>query len=457
MNPTEVFARHVLETRVSDVPEAALSAGKTFILDTIGVGVAGAKAPLAANILSAARGWGGPSVSGAAHVFGTGARLPAPSAAFVNGFQIHCQEFDCVHEPAVVHPMATIFAALAAEAEAKDVTGEALLAAVILAVDVAAGLGVAARAPIKFFRPATAGVFGATLGVARLRGFDLATALDALGFALAHASGTMQAHVEGKPALPVQIGNAARAALLSCDLAQAGVSAANDVFTGPFGYLPLFEGAFDLQPTLDSLGRVYRITEVSHKPFPTGRAAQGGVVAVRRLRNDGVRPDNLERLVLTAPPLIKRLVGRPYKDDMSPAYARLCFAYAGAVTLATGAVGLDDFAPACIARADIKEVAQRLSIVDDGSTDPAAFAPQIARATLTSGAVVEARIGALLGSPAEPLSREQHLAKFRACMAFGLGADRGAWAGGALIARVDAIEKEQSAAGLLRLAAGSER
>jgi 2-methylcitrate dehydratase PrpD len=457
MNPAESIARHVLETPFASIPEAARRAGKIFILDTIGVGVAGAKAPLAANILAAARRWGGPPVRGAAHAFGGGASLPASSAAFVNGFLIHCQEFDCVHEPAVVHPMATIFAALSAETECAGASGEALLAAVILAVDVAAGLGVAAKAPIKFFRPATAGVFGATLGVARLRGFDINMALDALGHALAHASGTMQAHVEGKPGLPVQIGNAARAAILACDLAQAGVSAAHDAVTGPFGYLTLFEGDFDLAPAIESLGRIFRIEEVSHKPFPTGRAAQGGIVAVQNLRDQGVRADNLENLVLTAPPLIKRLVGRPYRDEMSTAYARLCYAYSGAVALTQGAVGLEDFSPERLARPDIKELARKITINDDGSKDPAAFTPQIARATLVSGAVVEARIDALLGSPAEPLSRERHLAKFRDCMAFGLGADAGARAGAALIARVDTIEQERDAAELIRLASGSER
>ncbi len=455
MNATQAFARHVLETPFARIPEPARRAGKTFLLDTIGVGVAGAKAPLAASILAAARGWGGAGVSGAAQVLGVGARLPAASAAFVNGFQIHCQEFDCVHEAAVVHPMATIFAALAAETQRAGASGENLLASAILAVDVAAGLGVAAKSPIKFFRPATAGVFGATLGVARLRGFALPTALDALGFALAHASGTMQAHVEGKPALPVQIGNAARAALFACDLAQAGVAAAHDVFEGPFGYLPLFEDAFDLAPVIESLGRVWRITEVSHKPFPTGRAAQGGIVAVQRLRAMGVSPDNLESLILTAPPLIKRLVGRPYQEDMSVAYARLCFAYTGAVALTRGDVGLEDFAPDAFAQDDVRRIAARITVADDGSTDPAAFAPQIARATLIDGRIVETRIDSLLGAPAAPLTYEQHLAKFRTCMAYGLGRTAGPRAADALIARMETIEQEKEAADLLRLASGS--
>ena len=454
MNATERFARHALETRFEDLPANAVAAAKMFFLDTIGVGVAGARAVHADEILRTARAWGAPAVSGGAHVFGRRERLPAPTAAFVNGFQIHCQEFDCVHEPAVVHPMATIFAALMAECESnRGVSGDALIVATVVAVDVAAGIGVASKAPIKFFRPANAGLFGATLGVARLRGFSLQQALDALGFALAHCSGTMQAHVEGKPALPVQIGAAARAALVACDISGGGTPGPNDVFEGPFGYFPLFEGDYDLDPVLASLGDVWRIAEVSHKPFPTGRAAQGGIVAALELRGRGVNAGNLEALTLTAPPLIRRLVGRPYVDGMSVNYARLCFAYSGAIALYKGEVGLDDFAPVMLADGAIAALAKKITIVENGSSDPAAFTPQLASARLSSGETLEARVEDLLGSPANPLDREGRLDKFRRCIEFGFASAPASLAD-RLIAMVEDIESLRDASALARLAAG---
>ena len=453
MSTAETVVRHALGASYDDLTPEAVRAAKTFILDTIGVGAAGAVAPYADDVFRAAAGWGAAGPGGAAHVFARRETLPAASAAFVNGFQIHCQEFDCVHEPAVVHPMATVFAALSAEAERGGaVSGRAFIAAVAVAVDVAAGLGLAATSGIRFFRPATAGVFGATLGAARLRGFDQSTALDALGYALAFCSGTMQAHVEGKPALPVQIGNAARGAVMACDLAQAGLPGPNDVFDGPFGYLTLFEAEADMAPMLDALGKRWRVAEVSHKPFPTGRAAQGGIVAVQHLKEQGVSADNLERLTLTAPPLIGRLVGRPYRDDMAVNYARLCFAYVGAVALVKGTVGLEDFAEAQLRDARIGELARRIEVIDDGSTNPAAFTPQRARAVLKDGRVVETVAKQLYGSPQHPLTRDAHLEKFRRCMAygFGAGAERRA---DELIRFVETLENEEDAASLARLAA----
>lgn len=422
----ERFTDHVLGLEWGAIPASAQADMKHFLLDTLAVGIAGRRAWLSDALLFAVKGWGkAGEEDAAAHVFGGGERLPAASAAYMNGFQIHCQEYDCVHEPAVVHPMAVICAALTAEAEARRVSGADYLAALVGAVDVAAGLGVAVQSPIRFFRPATAGLFGATLGVARLRGASKAQALDALGYALAQAAGTMQAHVEGKPALPVQIAGAARAAIVANDLAASGLPGPHHVFEGPYGYLTLFEETFEIEPVLASLGETFRIEEVSYKPFPTGRAAQGGIVLMKRLREQGVAPGDVERITLTAPPLIHRLVGRPARNDMEINYARLCFAYIGAVALTRGAVGLADFTSEALADRAVLRLADAIRVeVDEDISDPARFTPQTARVTLAGGKTVTARIDALYGSPADPMSPEDVAAKRAECLAFGFGERR---------------------------------
>lgn len=453
-NMVEAFVRHGLQTTYMDLSPDAVAAVKTYLLDTIGVGIAGAAVPLTSQIRKAAAAWSG---SGAANVWGSdGYRTTPANAAFVNGFQIHCQEFDCVHEPAVVHPLATILAALMAECDAQGgVDGRTLTVAMAVAVDLAAGIGISATSPIKFFRPANAGIFGATLGVARLRNFSTEQTKDALGYALAFNSGTMQAHVEGKPALPVQIANAARGALMACDLAQQGVPGPHDSLEGPFGYFALFEDAADVSDVMAQLGKIWRITEVSHKPFPTGRAAQGGIVLMQMLRERGVTAENLERLTLCAPPLIHRLVGRPIRSEMSVNYARLCYQYCGAIALRTGHVGLEDFSRARLIDAATQDLGKRIQIIDDGTPDPAAFTPQIAVAQLTNGTEVEARIETLYGAPNNAMHETAHLEKFRGCVAFGFGQNRDDIAQ-QLITLTETLEEVPDVSVLSRLAAGLE-
>ena len=242
---------HAQAVCFADLPIQAVEAAITFITDSVGVGLAGSCHPRVAELCVAARHWGQGS---AAREWRTGARWPAPTAAMLNAYQIHNQEFDCVHERAVVHPLATILPALVAHAEAasevsseasaangRPPSGRALIEALVLAVDVAATLGSAQIAPMRFIRPAMCGALGATLGLAKLAGCTRAQMADALGIAYSQLAGTMQAHTEGSPMLALQVGMAARAAVTSLDLARAGFSGPHDVIEGPFGYFDLFD------------------------------------------------------------------------------------------------------------------------------------------------------------------------------------------------------------------------
>jgi 2-methylcitrate dehydratase PrpD len=320
----------------------------------------------------------------------------------------------------VLHPLATIVAALLADsARVGPCRGSDFLAALVAGVDVAVALGLAATSPLKFFRPATAGIFGSVAALARLRRLDRAAALDALGYALAFASGTMQAHVEGKPALPVQVANAARGAVAALDMALAGLSGPLGSVDGPFGYLPLFETAFDMAPVIADLGRVFRVSEISWKPFPTGRAAHGAITAIEMLlRDHPAAAQDLESLTYRAPPLIARLVGRKTVPDMTPAYARLCLPYLAAVTLTSGTVGLGDFSGGRLADPELLALAGRITVTVNEIADPAAFVPGLLIARFTGGRSVEIPVTSLLGSPAWKLTPEQHRAKAASCLAF---------------------------------------
>lgn len=417
----EVLIDHALGLRWSAIPERARAAAQAFLLDSLAVGAAGRHAAHADSVLAMVQGWG---EGGACGVLGRpNLRLPATSAAFINAFQIHGQEYDCVHEAAVLHPMATVLSVLLAEmARGGAVSGEALLTAIVAGADVAVTLGLAAPGALTFFRPATAGIFGCVAAIASLRQMPREQALDAFGHALAFASGTMQAHLEGKPALPVQVANAARGSLVAIDLARAGMPGVRGVVEGPFGYLALLEGETALAAALAKLGQGHRIEEVSWKPFPTGRAGHGGIGAVQALMAKGLNAADLAMLEYRAPPLIHRLVGRPAHDAMEPGYARLCLPYLAAVTLMRGTASLADFGADSLRDPAILALAAKVTVESDGNADLAAFVPAVARAYLADGSELVEAVPALLGSPGRPLTRAEQEAKAAACLDFaGLG------------------------------------
>jgi aconitate decarboxylase len=408
---TARLVRRIVADATTPLPEDARRATETFILDSLGVALSGTRVPLVAELATVAAQWG---AGDAARVWGTGQRVPAATAAFLNGYQIHNQEWDCVHEPAVVHPMAVVLSTLLAYAEQRGgIDGRRYTRACATAVDVAATIGCAATNKLRFFRPAMCGALGATAGIAQLERFDEATTRSALGLAYSQLSGTMQAHVEGSPVLPMQIAFNTRAALVAIELARRGVRGPQDFLEGPFGYYTLIDPEWDAR-AFDDFEARHCITELSHKPYPSGRATHGGVDgALTLMQQHGFDVAAIAEIRVLAPPLVIQLVDRAPRPDMAPSYARLCAPYVIATALQSGNVDVLDFEPQRIADPQRQALAGRIRVVPDGNPSLNALAPQRVEVQLHDGSQHAVDLPAVLGAPGRPLSRERHLAKFR--------------------------------------------
>jgi 2-methylcitrate dehydratase PrpD len=418
MDAIRRFAEHVSETSFADLPSRAVAATTTFVLDTLGVAMAGSGEPLATQLARTASAWGR---GDEATVWGTGQRLPAPSAALVNAYQAHCLEFDCVHEGAVVHAMATTLPAVLAFAErAGGASGRDLVTAVALGVDVAAGLGVASRAAMRFFRPATAGAFGAVAAVGKLAGLDVHTLVSAFGVLYGQLAGTLQPHLEASPVLALQMGFNARAALMAVDLARDGLEGPRDVLEGRYGYFALFEGEHDVNAVLATLGTTWRVSELAHKPFPCGRLTHGAIDGLQRLRAaHAFTPDDVAAVRLLVPPLVARLVDRPDVADPVSGYARLCLPFVAATALLKGTVDVPHFRGEWLRASHVHDLARRIEIVAAPTGDENAMEPQTVEVTLRDGTHHAVVVEHALGHPAHPLTRAQHLDKLRRNTTYG--------------------------------------
>jgi 2-methylcitrate dehydratase PrpD len=421
MNAAGRFAAHVCGTHFEDLSAEAIDRAKTFILDSLGVGIAGSSVEHGTALCDIAAQWGNRAE---ARVWGRKIRLAPAAAAFVNAWQMHNQEFDCLHEGAVVHAMASVLPAALAIADTRDdVTGKDLIVAVAVGCDIAATLGRAARGGMRFFRPGTAGGFGGVAAAARLLHLDEAPLQRAFAFQLAQASGTMQAHLEGSPILPMQVALNARAALTSCELATLDLTPPREIFEGSFGYLQVFESAWELDPLLTDLGRRWRIAEFSHKPYPAGRATHGGIEGVTALCaqagfHPGTGSERIESVRINAPPLIVRLVGRPDLPAPDPSYARLCMAYVVAKVLQHGALDPRHFRGDALTDPTTHALAAKVHIEPDDNPDPNALAPQAVTLRLTDGRALTWCCSTMRASPSRPLDRAAHLDKFRICWQF---------------------------------------
>ena len=449
MDAIEIFADHVLRSDFDSLSPNAVEATRTFIQDSLGVGIVGSAAPQVDEMRRAAALWG---AGNDARVWVFGETLPAPSVAFLNAFLTHNSEFDCVHEPAVVHCVTVVLAACMAVAERQGgVNGRSLMTAVALGVDIACVLGMASKSGLRFFRPATAGTFAATMGIGKIRGFDRDQLIRACSIAYGQVGGTMQAHAEGSSLLAVQMGFAARNAVMACDLAAEGIVGPLEIIEGEFGYLNMIEDGYDFADLLANLGKTWQITEVAHKPFPSGRATHGVVnCCLDLMRDHGLKVDNVLSVICHVPPLIHQLVGRPVLQSMTPNYARLCAAYTVARTLTHGTIDVAHFRPENVAEETIHELANRVEMRIDDNPDPNALTPVTVTIALKGNTTVSATCEFVLGNPQNPLDREGHLAKFRKNCASAQPIIPKSQTE-ALIARTDDLENERDVAALVNL------
>lgn len=410
----DALIEHAIGTR--NIPDSARRAAAIFLEDTVMVGIAGSRLPERHLLTDAARQWSGP---GPARLWADGEAHSTATAALINAYQIHCQEFDCVHEPAVVHPMAVIGGALLSWAQANGpIRGRDLLDALVVAVDVATVLGMMATTPMRFFRPAMCGALGASLGLSRLTGLDLDTCQNALGLTYCQLSGNMQSHVEGTSGLALQIGFNARAAVGAHQLSMAGMKGPIDVIDGPFGYLELIEGTYNTA-VVEALSHCWQIEQVSHKPFPTGRAAHAALDGLDQLLQAGIAEEDIDQIELHAPPLIRRLIDRPAQRGMSASYARLCLPWLVSVRLARGQIGLDDFSASALSDPERWQRVDCVKVLPDTNANPNALIPQSLSVITRTGHRHQISLPAVLGSPERPLDEVARSAKAQACWRHG--------------------------------------
>jgi 2-methylcitrate dehydratase PrpD len=264
------------------------------------------------------------------------------------------------------------------------------------------------------------GALGATAALAHWRGFDMHTTRSALGLAYSQLSGTMQAHVEGSPVLPMQIGFNTRAALNAVELAARGIAGPMEFLEGPFGYFTLIDPEWE-RTALEHIDLQPAICELSHKPFPSGRATHGGVDGALSLcALHAIEVESIRQIRVIAPPLVIQLVDRPARADMAASYARLCLPYVAATALLKGSVDVTDFTPESFADPKRLALASRIVVQRDANPSLNALSPQRVEISLVDGREYAMDLPDVLGAPGRPLSREQHLTKFRRAAASGL-------------------------------------
>src|SRR5260370_5222717 len=187
-NLTRPFAEPACSVSYDTLPEPVRELARQCVLDYYGVALAGADDPLAHILLDELAEAGGAAQAG---IIGHKARLPALSAALVNGAIGHALDYDDVNLAMPGHPSVAILPGLLALAETRRSSGREIIAAFVAGYETACRIGMALRPGhynLGFHATGTVGVFGAAAACARPPGLDPAATAPAPGIAGAQAA-----------------------------------------------------------------------------------------------------------------------------------------------------------------------------------------------------------------------------------------------------------------------------
>lgn len=412
MDISRRLSRFVEATRWEDLPDKVRHEAKRSLLNFLGTALAGCRDEAVEGIVAVLSDFSGPRN---ASLIGRHERFDALSAAFVNAAAGNVHDFDDTHVPTVIHPTAPIAPPLLALAETRRVSGQDLLVAFALGVDVACRLG-NAISPRHYDRgwhiTSTCGVFGAATAAGKILGLGAEQLNWALGNASAQSAGLVE--TLGSMAKSVGVGNSARAGLLSALLAERGLAGPDRPIEGPRGFTSVMGEGADPDAIVADLGRRWEILFNTYKPYPCGVVLNPVIDACLELRRR--HPDaagQAHRIAVRGHPLLAARTDRP--GVTTGREAQVSAQHSVAVTLLTGAAGLAQFSNAAVNDPVVLALRARVAVERD-ATIPVGAAFVILE--MRGGTSATARIDHATGSQERPLTDREIETKLRTIAAY---------------------------------------
>lgn len=345
-----------------------------------------------------------------ATVLGRAQQVDMASAALVNGITSHTFDFDDTHLKTIIHPAGPVASAVLALAEHTGASGRAVIDSLVLGIDVACRVG-NAMYPDHYDRgwhiTGSTGMLGAAAACARLMGLDEDKTVMALGIAASQPVGLREQF--GTMTKPFHPGGAARAGLMSALMARHGYTASAKALEAPRGFMQVISAKSDWNEITDELGTRFEISFNTYKPFACGIVIHPSIDACVQLREQGVTPENVERIELTVHPLVLELTGK--KEPTDGLLAKFSVYHGCAAGLIFGRAAEEEFSDHIVTRDDVVALRRKVVATADGGVDEAAA---LVKAVLKDGREINVRVDHAIGSLQRPMTDANLDAKFHA-------------------------------------------
>jgi 2-methylcitrate dehydratase PrpD len=416
---SDVLAERFLALRFEQIPDDVVQYSKLRFLDTLGLVLAAAPTEVGRAVRAGAMAWGG---AGEYHLLGSGDTASLAVAALVNGALAHTTLFDDTLMESFIHVSAPILATGLAIGEQADLSGRELLASFVVGSEITCRVGLIAPGQVHragFHATGVYGAFGAAVTACRIMRLDARRTRDAMGVVGSMASGISQSWADGALTQTMHPGWAAAAGIAAANLAREGVTGPAEVLEGRFGLMRTHvqaDGyAFDFERARAGIGEVWECRGISLKTYPNAHFLHAYLDALLALRRDGLRPEDVDTIICPMADYMIPIVCEPVVEKRAPAAAwtgRTSLPFSLAEAMVTGRLDSRSYSEQALANRDILEMAVRVRHVVDPEAPP--------KGRFKGHVIVETRAGRRLehvelanrGSPQNPMSESDVIAKF---------------------------------------------
>jgi 2-methylcitrate dehydratase PrpD len=338
------------------------------------------------------------------------------TTVLVNGLSSHVAEMDDGVRFGMIHPGSPIISALLPAAEHFSVRGSDLLMGIVIGYETALRIAVCTQ-PSHYQRgyhpTATCGSIGAAVGLAAMLGLDATRMECALAAAAVTASGSLKVIGDDSELKPYNSAHAATSGVQACLMAKASFLGPHDSLAGRTGFLAMCSDACDISRILKDCDVGLWINQVYVKPYAACRHAHPAIEACLSLRDDPAchLSDIDEIRVITYGGLAGR---HDHRRATCVASAKMSIPCSVAVALARGSAGINDFTEEIISDPLIREMAGKVSVVEDPWLTAQIPDQRVAfvEIQMVNGTVLKASTTHSKGEPENPMTDDDLRAKF---------------------------------------------
>lgn len=404
-----------------NIPQEVRERARHLMLDAFGIAFASTRFDFSRRTLDGLLALTEGS-AGNVPVVGMDTSLPTRDAAIMNGLLIHGLDYDDTHPNGIIHATASAVTAVTALGYTQKASGQDLLTAYVLGIEVATRLGVAARGEfhqVGFHPTGLIGAFGCTAAAGWLLGLTEEQLTHAQGITLSFAAGSMEFLQDGAWTKRIHPGWAAQCAITAATLAKKGFIGPRETYEGRFGLFASHLGQeFELnglQEDINTIGQTWELMNVAVKPIPACHFTHASADAAAILHKD-LALEQIARIVAKVPAGVMKTVCEPVENKKRPANAyeaQFSIPYSVATGLRYGRFGLDALDEAAYTDAATLAIAEKVESVADPEADfPKYYSGEVI-VELKDGRTLSHREHINRGADTRPITNEEIVSKFR--------------------------------------------